>query len=382
MSCHNRLFYDHSYVFVLLRSNFRLVVFCCFRNTLVSQFNGWESMKKHEVHSHLLHLDRAELESISQEVLGTSNAELANKTELIKALLPHHKKVINVLGLKFGWWAMYHTHVYSLCAIAIGITGLVLAILARNFNSAGPRVDEAKRQTVLRRIAREQSIPSQITTKSDVKKSWVDVEKVPAATNTGFELLENEITCDLRRYRAVSSVDIGKPVSPVIQRIRQVVKNVGDATKYRLNARTSGVDVYSWSRTHPEKLKVYASDQRLKIDKYPVKPRILEFDVDDDPRDREFVIEASKTYWNAFQNHDQSWTGVTVVLPTASMRFLLMFPDDKPFTEYERFVHDANGNRIDLPVDEFVVEDPRGRWIWWEISNPKPHHGYNIDWEW
>lgn len=338
-------------------------------------------MKKHEVHSHLLHLDRAELERISKKVLGTSNAELANKTELIKALLPQHKKVISVLGLKFGWWAMYHTHVYSLCAITIGVTGLVLAIYARNFNSAAFSIDQTKRQTVLRQVAREQSTPSLITTKSDVNE-WVVVEKVPAATNTGFELLEYEITCDLRQHRTVPSVDIGKPISPVVQRIRQVVKNAGDATSYRLNARTSGVDVYSWSATHPEKLKTFASDQRIKIGKYPVKPRILEFDIGDEPREREFTIEASKTYWNAFQNHDQSWTGVTVVLPTGSMRFLLMFPDDKPYTEFERFVHDAHGNRIDLPVDEFVMEDPRGRWIWWEISNPKPHHGYNIDWKW
>ena len=220
-----------------------------------------------------------------------------------------------------------------------------------------------------------------ITAKSDVNE-WVVVEKIPAATNTGFELLEHEITCDLRQYRAVPSVDIAKPISPVVQRIRQVIKNIGDETDYRLNARTSGVDVYSCSATHPEKLKIYASDQRTKVDKYLVKSRILEFDVGDDPRNREFAIETSKTYWNAFQNHDQSWMGVTVVLPTRSMRFLLMFPDDKPYTSFERFVHDVHGNRIDLPVDEFVLEDPRGRWIWWEVSNPKPHYGYNIDWQW
>ena len=338
-------------------------------------------MKQHEVHSHLLHLERTELESISEQVLGASNAELPNKTELIKALLPQYKKVTKALGLKFGWWAMYHTHVYSLCAITIGLTGVILAIYARNINSANASVDRSKRQTVLSQVAREQSTPLLITSKSDVNE-WIVVDEVPAATNTGFELLEHEVTCDLRKYREVPSVDIAKPISPVVQRIRQVIKNIGDATEYRLNARTSGVDVYSCSATHPEKLKIYASEQRTKVGKYPVKPRILEFNVADDPRDREFAIETSKTYWNAFQNHDQSWMGVTVVLPTQSMRFLLMFPDDKPYTKFECFVHDSHGNRVDLPVDDFVLEDPRGRWIWWEISNPKPHHGYNIDWQW
>ncbi len=52
-----------------------------------------------------------------------------------------------------------------LCAIKIGLNGVILAIYARNVNSANASADQSKRQTALRQVVREQPTLLLITAK-------------------------------------------------------------------------------------------------------------------------------------------------------------------------------------------------------------------------
>ena len=96
----------------------------------------------------------------------------------------------------------------------------------------------------------------------------------------------------------------------------------------------------------------------------------------------EFTLQVSKTFWNAFQNSDQSWVGVVVGVPTSNINFLVVFPEDKPYITFDHYVNDENKNRIKMPDQTYVIEGPQNRWVWWSIENPKLGHGYHIDWEW
>ncbi len=283
-------------------------------------------------------------------------------------------------GSPSTWWKRHNVHVYGLAGLASLGLALAAFFYPRSAESPAGPVDPLMRQRVLDQVARVLSSPPEV--RKEPSPGRLLVEAVPDETTTGFELIEYSVVCDLRSFKQVPSVDHGKMLSPVVQHIRQRIQNISDATTYRLEAYTSGIDVFSHSTTHKDRLVVYASDERRTVARYRVKPRILEFDVSGDPKNREFTIQVSKTYWNAFQNPDQSWVGVTVALPTRSISYLIVFPEDRPYTEVEHFANDENKNRIDLPAETYVLEDPQKRWVWWNIVNPKPGHGYNIDWEW
>ncbi len=338
-------------------------------------------MKQHEVREHLQHLSRKELEELSERVLGESNSSLKNKSALISVLSQRPKRIAKALGVQASWWERHSSHLYGWVGlISFGIT-LFAFFSPESSSTISAPVDPLRQQEVLDQVARIRSTTPAIVAEPEAER--VNVEIVPEATGTGFELIQHSIVCDLRSFRPVSSVDQEKQISPVIQHVRQRIKKTGqEESKYRLWAHTSGLDVYSRSLTHQDRLTVFASEERRTVAKYLVRPRVLEFDVSDDPDNREFTLQVTKTFWNAFQNPDQSWVGVVVGLPTRSISYLIIFPDDKPYTTFDLFANDANKNRIDLPAETYVLEDPGRRWLWWNIVNPKPGNGYNIDWEW
>lgn len=337
-------------------------------------------MKHHQIRKNLQQLTRKELEQLSQRVLGTSNSSLKNKDALINVLLQKHRRVAELLGLKLSWWERHYVHVYGLIGV-VSLGFAVATVLYPRSNTADPApIDPLIRQAVLDQVARVLSSKPVIQKEPSAQR--IEIEAVPDPTTTGFELIEHAVVFDLRSFQPVSSIDQGKKRSPVVQHVRQLLINTDNAAKYRLWADTSGLDVYSHSTTHKDRLVVYASDERRTVAQYLVRPRILEFDVSDDPQNSEFTIQVTKTFWNAFQNPDQSWVGVVVGVPTKNIRCLIIFPEDKPYTRFDHFVNDENKNRIALPDETYVLEDPQKRWIWWNIVDPKLGHGYNIDWEW
>lgn len=334
-------------------------------------------MKPDKLLNNLQLMSRKELEDLSEAALGDRNSSVKTKEALIKILLSENRRVRAVLDRSSSWWARHSNNVYGV----IGLIGSAITLIAFLFppSTLQPtRIDPLRKQQVFDRVQQIRS--SQKHSMNAPSPERVVVEFVPMATKSGFELIEHRVVSDLRSFKQIPSVDHDKMQSPVVQTITQRVRNIGNGTTYKLKAHTSGIDVFSQSASHP--LVVYASEERRTVAKYPVKPRILEFDVSNESQGQEFTIDVSKTYWNAFQNPDQSWVGIAVELPTRSIEYFVVFPDDKPYTSFEHFVNDENGNRIDLPAEEYVLEDPQKRWLWWNIVNPKPGHGYNIDWEW
>lgn len=239
-------------------------------------------------------------------------------------------------------------------------------------------VDALREQRVIAEIKRVLSDSPQALREPVHERIWV--ETVPQPTSTNVELIDYWVIWDLRGVKELSSLDIGSKLSPAVQRLRQRVVKMAELDFYRLPAYTSGIDIFSQSHSMP--LSVYASDERNQIAQYTVKPRMLEFDVSDIPVGSEFNLDVTKTYWNAFQNKDQSWVGITTELPTLSIDFLVIFPDDRPYKTLEYFATDEARKRIDIKDSKYVIMDKNKTWISWHIEKPRAGYGYHIDWEW
>jgi len=330
---------------------------------------------------------RGRLDEILELAYGSNRPALKNISEVHEFLIKNPRPVARILRIRLNWWEHPHVHVYGISSVlGLLLTGIGMYIAISKTSEYYP-VDPLRRQKILDEVARIQKspLPTGIKEKKDlVLREDIDEEKkpLPKPTIDGFELIEHSVVCDLRGFQKVSSVDQEKKISPVVQHIRQTIINLNGDTKYRLWSHTSGIDVYSQSLTHANRLKVYTSKDRYTVAGYLVRPRVLEFNVSDDPVNSAYTIQVKKTFWNAFQNPDQSWAGILVGLPTRSIQYLIVFPNDKPYLEFEFFANDSNNNRIDLPSETYVLEDPQNRWIWWNINNPTPGNGYNIDWEW
>ena len=74
--------------------------------------------------------------------------------------------------------------------------------------------------------------------------------------------------------------------------------------------------------------------------------------------------------------------GVTTELPTLSINFLVVFPEDRPYKKLQYFASDKDKKRIDVKESKHVIADKNSTWVSWHIVNPKAHYGYHIDWEW
>lgn len=259
------------------------------------------------------------------------------------------------------------------------IAGLNNASSIKHYNeTAFSSVDTLRQQRVISEVERIRSKPPLITSKPSDNR--ILVESVPEPTIANVELIDYWVIWDLRNLKKLSSLDRTQMLSPAVKRVRQRVKKIANIDNYRVPAYTSGLDIYSRSDSLP--LTVYASEERSNIAAYPVKPRMLEFDVSGVALGDEFFIDVSKTYWNAFQNDDQTWLGVTTELSTLSINFLVVFPEDRPYKQLNYFASDKNKKRIDVDNAKYVVEGTDKTWVSWHIDSPKAHHGYHIGWEW
>ncbi len=287
-----------------------------------------------------------------------------------------------------NWWKRNNVHIYGIVGIIIGIVGLSIAFLksdppAYTSPSNSSLILKKDVENLIYNAQRSELRKMRVTTPSSQRKETLEF---PARTTSGFELETYTIVFDLRSFKPIPSKYRGKKHSYVVQEILQTIRKTSKSETYFLPAHTSGFDVYVRSMTkEPRLTAIHANeaDERAVLGKYPVKPRLFEFDVSNIPDNGKFGLHILKTYVDAFQNEDQSWVGVNVGLPTRSISYIILFPKDRPYTAFKRFANDSNSSPSTLPSDEqFLADEENHLWIWWKITDPKPNYEYNVDWEW
>jgi hypothetical protein len=240
----------------------------------------------------------------------------------------------------------------------------------------------AHRQEEIRnRVARITSRPVAVATDPHPNTQRVDV--LPPENHTDFEPVERDMVWDLRAWKPVPSHVNDQLVSPAVltQRIR--LRKLKETDFYRTEARTTGADIFFRSPTHDDSLRVLACDVPTKVGGVVGKSRMSDYDVSDVPLNSEFTIESILTFWNGFRSEDDLWVGATVKAPTSTISFLVIMPRQKPMLEYTLRVAEIDGDRLgDYSGQQFVFEDPDGRYLFWEIVTPETNLVYRVDWKW
>ena len=266
----------------------------------------------------------------------------------------------------------------------VGVAGLFLGVYAlflqlqHDGDELGV-VDDFTRLTIINRVKEYRDSKRVPQEAPSVSRKNVSVDQMPSPVSKGFRIVKHTVVVDFSNFKKLESIDLAQNSSAVIQVVTHTIQKTAEADTFNATATTSGRDVYIQS-TAP--MVVFANDDRSKFGKYTVKKRVIEFDVSANPVGSTFLVEHSKTYWNAFQGTDQSWAGYEVRVPTDEIEYLIIFPKNRPFSSIEFFANNADGVRERLERESFVLQGPDNTWLWWRAVNPRVGISYNVDWEW
>lgn len=339
-------------------------------------------MRREHPEEHLERMKRTDLDQLARD-MGIQGYRKLTKPTLIQELLRGERSLRK--RLKLTWWDRYHAHTYGALSVLVGVAGVALTIVIATGRSERlaqqetlfAQLEDKVRQEVSRALS---SPPDPIKRPSE---SRIQVESLPEANAADFDVISEHIICDLRSWEYVPSIDRSKPLSPAVMRSDVRLRKRVETDFYRIPSGTSGLDIYFHAESHPDAYRVLVNDSQAKMGRYAVKERVLEIDIRSVPIGKDFRIQTSRTFWNAFQNEDQSWVGTIVREPVEEISFFLLFPESRPYKDFECLIAER-GTKISVPCtgEQTVIEDPRKRFIFWQTMYPKPNHSYQIDWNW
>lgn len=198
-----------------------------------------------------------------------------------------------------------------------------------------------------------------------------------------FDILLDKLIFDLRSWEYVPINNLEEQGSAVVME-----RNIRFSKKKPVNEiifefRTSGLDVI------PE----CKSDHEYDIIKYKNKGSVgsqetlirqIRIDIKDVPLEQEIDVLLSATYWNAFQDENQMWVGTLVYGDIDKVSLAIVFPEDKPFKDYDHRIATLDGkNEISLGAETIIYEDRESKqWLHFEVNDSKPGQVYKVYWDW
>lgn len=211
----------------------------------------------------------------------------------------------------------------------------------------------------------------------------VEVERLEREDLSGFDVMETLKVWDLREWVPLPPDALDKPGSPVVVRVERKLIKREPVDELRLDAITSGYDVYLRTISHPTRAVVRAARKTESLGGRPMKARQLAIDVSNVPVGTPFSVDLQATYWNAFQTPEQRWGGAIVTGNPLKVSFLAIFPTERPFKSFQLEVAERGGARVTPFESERVMHaDKDAGYIFWEIVQPRANHVYRIRWEW
>jgi len=289
-----------------------------------------------------------------------------------------------------GRWI--HRHLWQTLAAAsllafATIAVAVLTIPARDVRPTPPPVVEDspmlrhRRGEVAQRADFLMRVPPQPDFVPPHPVTFVDV--VPAMNQTAFRVLDDDRVIDLRGWKRLAPGEDPKECF-VLNTSRQRLAKVEAIDVQISEARTtgSGLVIRSMSAT--------AASARLVSPKAPVvvgrqSMKVLQIhsDVRDIPLFGEFDRHDRMTYLGSLQNADEQWFGVIGTGESVKVAMLMLFPESNPFLTYDLQVAvDRKADSVAYSGPRITFVSPDHRWLYWEISEPKPGHVYRVEWTW
>lgn len=263
----------------------------------------------------------------------------------------------------------------TLC-VALGFSAAI--ILSRG--STDPLV-ELRKQEINLLVDRVRASRPHVMAEPNTKRVNVDALKTPDMS--AFAEVEKLLIADLRDWRPVPLRDREIPLSPVVFTSRGRFQKLTAADVFVREARTASRDIFLECVSHPSDYRILANDSPVKVGSNVMKTRHLEININNVAVGDEFSVEARTSFWNAFQDEDQTWVGAMVHRPVLNASFLVVLPDDRPFKAFRLRAAEIDGDQeFEYEGEQLIFEAEDRTWLYWEIVKPKAGFVYQVHWEW
>ena len=201
--------------------------------------------------------------------------------------------------------------------------------------------------------------------------------ELPVTDFSNFKARRDERVVDMRGCAP------GDDSSVVFGHVREFTK-VTAADLLRIETRTTSREIVNKvERPNPAKALVLLTDKPAVVGDRPGKVSQIVFDVSDIAVGGTFALRFSSTHWGAFQTDQDRWVGVTGYRGAVKTAVLMLFPDGRPFRDYQVRYSPERGAALQPytgPLITLAAEDKS--WLYWQIPAPKESHFYRVDWTW
>lgn len=267
--------------------------------------------------------------------------------------------------------------------LAIVTLFAILGFSAAIFLSRGttnPLV-ELRRQEINLLVDRVRASPPRVMTEPNARR--VEVEALDKPDMSSFEEVEKVLIADLRKWRPVPLRDRETPLSPVVLSSRGRFRKLKPSDVFIREARTASRDIFMECVSHPARSRVLANNSPVTVGGLEMKTRHLEVDISSVAVGDEFSVESRTSFWNAFQDEDQTWVGAMIHQPLLNASFLVMLPDDRPFKSFRLRAAEIDGDQdLAYEGEQLIFQAEDKTWLYWEIVKPEPGFVYQVHWEW
>ncbi len=263
--------------------------------------------------------------------------------------------------------------------VAVAVTAVVAAAVA--WFPRESEYERLRREEVAHVVQEHLRTPPRVETEPHPTR--VEVDALEPANPSAFLPVSRLQIWDFRPWQNVPEEQRDQPLSSVVAITREVLRKQKPVDVYPTQSRTTGVDVFLRSDSHPDRFRVLAEKASSVVGGQSMQSRQLLIDVSDRPVGSEFEVVRRSTYWNGCQRDDQRWIGTMVYSRPFKVSFLVIMPEGKPFRSYQLRVAEIDGEGL-KPYEgtQLVLEDPERQYLFWEIVKPLPQHVYRVDWEW
>ncbi len=213
------------------------------------------------------------------------------------------------------------------------------------------------------------------------------VDELPPPNRDGFIVLRKDLIWDLRQTRRVSENVIGPKGSALTLQSTHTVQKTADRSKYVAAPKTTGTELFCRpDGRHP--FQIFAIQRRSLVGEDLMLERQIHSDVSKIPIGGEFVISVRSTFWNSMQSEQDQWVGVQAREGLKEASILIIFPEDRPCKTYwataASHEQEVRIEPEDYDSDNyfFLGDTEHGRWVYWEVLQPKPGYVYQVRWTW
>jgi eukaryotic-like serine/threonine-protein kinase len=276
---------------------------------------------------------------------------------------------------------------YRWAALVLGVALTAVAGTALFLGSRREPVPETDPYAELRRQEVEREVASRRRTAPLRTRSHpphvVAMEQVPLPDNSAFEILDDDRVWDLRDWHPVLPDRKTEFISAATLSTRLRLKKLREAKEYVYQSRTSGAEVFPRCLSHPDSFRVLIQKTPSHVGFEQTKTRQCVIDVSQIPLDKEFDLRFASTFWNSLQTDEDRWVGIMGYKNSFKVSLLLLFPEDRPFTEYWLTVASTvKASAVPFEGRKILLTDSRHTYLYWEILEPKESQVYRVHWKW